>query len=92
MREAEALAANLDDADRTIVGKIVQAVIDLRDAADLLTSTGDALTKERQALWNARAQDFGNQMEALRDRPRFTIRRSNNHLPNQRGRQLDCWV
>jgi hypothetical protein len=71
LREAEALAANLDDADRTIVTKIVQAVIDLRDAADAFTSTGDALTKERQALWNARAQDFGNQMEALRARSPF---------------------
>jgi hypothetical protein len=46
-------------------------VIDLRDDADAFTSTGDALTKERQALWNARAQDFGNQMEALRDRSPF---------------------
>ena len=71
LREAEALAANLDDADRKIVTKIVQAVMDVRDAANLLTSTGDALTKERQALWNARAQDFGNQIDALRDRSPF---------------------
>jgi hypothetical protein len=71
LREAEALAANLDDADREIVTKIVQAVLNLRDDAGAFTSTGDALTKERQALWTARAQDFGNQMEALRDRSPF---------------------
>jgi hypothetical protein len=71
LREADALAANLDDADRKIVTKIVQALIDMRDAADLLTTTGDVLKKDRQALWNARAQDFGNQMEALRDRSPF---------------------
>ncbi len=52
-------------------GGIVQAVIDLRDSADAFTSTGDALTKERQALWNARAQNFGTQMEALRNRSPF---------------------
>ena len=71
LREAEALAANLDDADRTIVRKIVQAVMDMRDAANLLTSTGGALTTDRQALWNARAKDFGNQIDALRDRSPF---------------------
>jgi hypothetical protein len=71
LREAEALAANLDDADRTIVRKIVQAVMDLRDAADLLTSTGDALKNDRRALWNTRAQDFGKQMDALHDRSPF---------------------
>jgi hypothetical protein len=71
LREAEALSANLDDADRKIVTKIVQAVIDIRDAADLLTSTGDALTKERQVLWNARAADLGTQIDALRDRSPF---------------------
>jgi hypothetical protein len=71
LREAEALSANLDDADRKIVTKIVQAAIDIRDAADLLTSTGDALAKARQALWNAHAQDFGNQIDALRDRSPF---------------------
>jgi len=71
LREAEALAANLDDPDRQIVEKIVQSALNIRDAADALTSTGDALTKERQALWNARAKDFGNQMDALRDRSPF---------------------
>lgn len=71
LREAEALAANLDDADRTIVRKIVQAVMDLRDAADLLTNTGDALKKERQALWNSRVQELGNQIEALQNRSPF---------------------
>ena len=71
LREAEALSANLDDADRKIVTKIVQAVMDMRDAANLLTSTGDALTKERQALWNSRAVDLGTQLDALRDRSPF---------------------
>jgi hypothetical protein len=71
LREAEGLAANLDDADRKIVTKIVQAVMDMRDAANLLTSTGDALTKERQALWNSRAVDLGTQLDALRDRSPF---------------------
>jgi hypothetical protein len=71
LREAEALAANLDDADRKIVEKIVQTVMDIRDAAGALTSTGDALIKERQTLWNARAKELGNQMDALRDRSPF---------------------
>ena len=71
LREAEALAANLDDADRKIVAKIVQAVMDLHDAADLLTSTGDTLKNDRQAPWNRRPQDFGKQMDALRDRSPF---------------------
>jgi hypothetical protein len=71
LREAEALAANLDDADRQTVEKIVQAVMNLRDTADALTSTGDALAKDRQALWNSRAPEFGKQMEALRDRSPF---------------------
>jgi len=71
LREAEGLAANLDDADRQIVTKIVQSVINLRDAADLLTSTGAALTKDRQDLWNTRAQELGSQIDVLRDRSPF---------------------
>jgi hypothetical protein len=71
LREAEALAANLDDEDRAIVGRIVQSIFNIVDEAELLQTTGDQLKKDREAIWNKNAPSVGKDIDKLRDRSPF---------------------
>jgi hypothetical protein len=71
LHEAEALSANLDDEDRQIVAKIVQAAFNIRDEVEALQTKADVLKKDREAIWNKYAPDFGREIEAVRDRSPF---------------------
>jgi peptidoglycan hydrolase CwlO-like protein len=69
--EAEAMSANLDDADREIALNIVQAVFNIQDEVEKLESEGENLKKHRVAVWNKYAKSFGEDIRALRDRSPF---------------------
>jgi hypothetical protein len=71
LTEAQALSANLDDEDRRIVIKMVQATLDIADEARDLKSKGEQLKKDREEIWQRRAPALGREMNALRDRSPF---------------------
>ncbi len=76
LREAEALAANLDDKDQNIVQNLVQIVFNIIDSVDEFNDATPKASPEKvktayQDIWNKYAKSFGLAMDDIRERSIF---------------------
>ncbi|MBE2242892.1 MAG: hypothetical protein IAE86_09065 [Burkholderiaceae bacterium] len=71
LREAEGLAANLDDEDQRIVKSLIQLTFNITDAASLVNVEGIERESAYKAIWEEYVREFGQAMEAVRERSLF---------------------